>query len=258
MQRKFPWMALFVGVLSLAAAGGAFAGVRTLGAAAPLGVPLPDVPTLYEIIPRENLGETSVVEGRMPEVLLEQLAPQPDGAPPLKYGINVDLVDFHIRHPYGTSSSSPGPEQAVETGVLLKAELQFDQPLPKFMYTIPLRLEDESVTTYMSRTRYRLEQEGATFYSDVSPLAVEGYRFEHYEYDFEIEGGTLVSHFLFVGPLGKKRMLAMNFMTTPELHAQASPYVWKIMRSFEAGWHLREGAQEYDGDYIARNELEDN
>lgn len=223
-----------------------------------MGVPLPDVPQLYEIIPREDIGQTSVVKRRMPEILLEQLAAQPDGAPPLKYGISVDLVDFHIRHPYATSSSSPGPEQAAELGVILKAQVDFDQPIQKFLYTIPFRLDGESVTTYMSRTRYELEQDGAKFYDDVRPLATEGYRFEHYEYDLEIEDGVIVSHFVFVGPLGKKRVLAMDFMTTPELHALAGPYVWKIMRSFEAGWHLREGAKEYDGDYVARNELEDN
>jgi hypothetical protein len=256
-QRSIPWAFLIVCGLSIAAAASSFAATRALGDPAPLDAVLPDVPALFEIIPRENIKETSVVERRIPEVLLEHLAPQPDGSPPLKYGISVDLGDFHIRHPYGTSSSSPGPEQALELGVLLQGEVLYDQPLQKIMYTIPFRLEEESVSTYASRTRYELEQDGAVFHSDVRPLAVEGYRFEHYEYDLEIEGGAVVSHYTFIGPFGKHRVLAMDFMMTPELHELARPYVWKIMRSFSAGWNLRQGAQDYDADYIARNELDD-
>jgi hypothetical protein len=253
---KFPWFGLAVIIAALGAAAAAYAGARQLGDPAPLGIPLPAVPRLYAIIPREDVEQTSVIAGRMPEALLEQLAEQPDGVAPLKYRFRCDLGDFSLRHPYATTSVATGPEEAIETGVLLRAEFMYDQSVKKAFYSIPFRHEGETVPTYVSRTRFELEKAGAKFYDDVSPLALEGYRFEHYEYDDELADGTVVSHFVFIGPFGKPRVLSLDFMTTPELHELARPLVWKIMKSFSAGYDLMQGALKYDEEYIRRNELD--
>lgn len=256
IRRRFPIQALLVAVLALAAGVAAYAAAKRLGDPAPLGVVLPDVPQLYEIIPRDELNQTSVVQGRMPAILLEQLAQQPDGASPLKFHYRCDFGDFSIGHPYAASASSPGPEQAVDTGILLKGEFLYDQPIKKIMYTIPFRHEGESVPTFVSRTRFELEKDGAKFYADVKPLGLDGYRFEHYEYDQELKDGSIVSHFVFIGPFGNIRVLSLDFMTTPELHNLARPLVWKMVRSFTAGWDLKQGAEKFDSEYLARNELD--
>jgi len=253
---KFPWTWLLAIVIALGAAAAAYAGARQLGDPAPLGAALPAVPRLYEIIPREDVEQTSFLEKRMPEALLEKLAAQPDGAPPLDFRYRCDLADFSVVHPYPVSAVGTGPEEAIETGILLRAEFFYDLPIKKAMYTIPFRHADESVPVFVSRTRFELESEGATFYSDVEPLALNGYRFEHYEFDDELEEGTVVSHFVFIGPFGKPRVLSLDFMTTPELHELARPLVWKIMRSFTAGRSLQEGALKYDEDYLKRNEFD--
>jgi hypothetical protein len=255
-SRNFPWTWLLVILIALGAAAGAYAAARQLGDPAPLGAALPVVPQLYEIIPREEVEQTSFLEGRMPEALLEKLAAQPDGAPPLDFRYRSDLADFSVVHPYAVSAVGTGPEEAIETGILLRAEFMYDQPLKKAMYTIPFRHAGESVPEFVARTRFELESEGATFYNDVEPLALDGYRFEHYEFDDELAEGTVVSHFVFIGPFGKPRVLSLDFMTTPELHERARPLVWKIMRSFSAGYSLQEGALKYDEDYIKRNEFD--
>ncbi|GEM_PF-2144504 len=244
-------------VLGVVAAAAAFVTARAQGDPAPLGAPLPQVPRLYEVVPHEQLEESSVVEGRLAEVLLEVLAAQPDGSPPLRYPIDVQFIDFKVWHPYGTASMSYGMEDVAKNNVLVQADLRYDQALRKLQYSMPPRIEGELLTTYVSRVRYELDQAGARFYADVSPLAVEGYRLEHFEYELEAENGERLSHYVYFGPLGPMRVLRMDFVTSPELHELARPYVSKIMGSFKAGERLREAALTYDPNYIALNELDE-
>lgn len=250
-------LVLVVVVIALAAGGGAFFGVRLLGSPAPLGVPLPAVPSLYTIIPREDIDQTSVLQRRLPEVLLEMFADQPDGAPPLRHSVRCDMADFDIAHPYGTTSMLMSPEEASETGALMKAELMYDQPLKKIIYQAPIRQAGESVTTFVSRSRHELERRGAKFYQPTEPLVLNGYRLEHYEYNIELEDGTVVSHFQYFGPFGERRILLIDFMTDPELHEAARPLVHKIMNSFTPGWQIKLDAQKYDASYVGPLQAEE-
>lgn len=241
---------------AIAAAAGFYV-ARAQSDPAPLGAPLPDVPQLYELIPREQLEESSLVEGRLAEVLLEVLAVQPDGSPPLRYPCDVQFIDFKVWHPYGTTTMSFGADDVAKNDVLVQADLIYDQPLRKLQYSMPHRVEGESLTTHVSRIRHELDQGGARFYPDVSPLALDGYRFEHFEYEQELETGERLSRFVYFGPLGPKRVLRMDFATTPELHELARPYVLKIMGSFKVGEWLRDAALTYDPAYVALNDLDE-
>jgi hypothetical protein len=244
-------------VLGVVAAGAAFYAAQAQGDPAPLAVPLPRIPQRYEIVPHDRLEESSVVEGRLAEVFLEVLAWQPDGSPPLRYPIDVEIVDFKVWHPYGTGTMSMPMEEVARNDVLIQADLLYDQPLRKLQYSMPHRIEGELLTTYVSRMRYELDRAGARFYADVSPLALEGYRLEHFEYEQETETGERLSHIVYFGPLGPKRVLRLEFVTTPELHELARPYAQKIMGSFKAGEKLRDAALTYDASYIALNELDE-
>lgn len=243
-------------VVGAVAAAATFYAARAQGDPAPLGVPLPEVPQRYEIVPDEQLDESSVVEGRLAEALLEVLALQPDGSPPLRYPCDVEFIDFKVWHPFGTACMSYGAEDVAKTGILVQADLLYGQPLRKLQYSMPSRTDGESLTTWVSRLRHELDQRGARFYPDVSPLVPEGYRLEHFEYEQEAENGERLSRFVYFGPLGPKRVLRMDFVTSPELHELARPYVLKIMGSFKAGARLREAAQIYDASYLALNELD--
>jgi hypothetical protein len=245
-----------LGWLLAAVAGGllAFLAGRLTGSAAPLDTALPAVPRLCEILPREDVADTSLLEMRMPEVLLEFLAPQPDGVPPLLYLADVELVGFKISHPKGAIAVQYPLEEVLEDGVLLQAQLEYDPPLKALKYSMPFRKEGESVTEYTARIRQELERKGATFYADVSPIALEDYRMEHFEYFRELDSGEVVSHYSFIGPLGK-RVLVLDYMMPPELHEQARPWVYKIVRSFRPGQLFKEEVRKQDAAYIAFNDL---
>jgi len=248
--KGLPLAALLVAVIALAAGVGAFISMRFLGSPAPLGVPLPAVPSLYTIIPRDDIEQTSVLQGRMPEVLLEMYAAQPDGAPPLRHSISCDMADFRIAHTYGTTSVLMSPEEVNQTGTLMKAELMYDQPIKKIIYQAPIRQPGESVTTFVSRVRHDLERKGARFYQPTEPVIMDGYRLEHLEFDLELDDGTVISHFQYFGPFGEARILLLDFMTSPDLHEAARPLVNKIISSFTPGWRIKLDAQKYDASYV--------
>lgn len=243
-------------LIGIVAATAAFYGMATLGDPSPLGVPLPEVPQLFEILPYDDAKDMSVVERKLPEVMLEFLAPQPDGAPPVRFTVRGEFIDFSIGHLSGIETTAFPVEEAIKDNVIISGIVHFDQPLKALQYSAPARREGESVTEYTSRLRYEMERKGAVYYDNVDPLPLEGYRFEHFEYKRENENGETVSHYLFIGPLGP-RALVMDYMSTPELHERARPWVMKMIRTFKAGRQLQETALESDPEYIALNELDE-
>jgi hypothetical protein len=243
-------------LLGVAAATAAFCCTTTLGDPSPLGVPLPEVPQLFEILPHDDAKNMSVVERRLPEVMLEFLAEQPDGAPPVRFTVRGEFIDFSIGHLSGIETTAFPVEETLKDNVIISGVVHFDQPLKALQYSAPGRREGESLTEYTSRLRYEMEKKGAVYYENVEPLPLEGYRFEHFEYKRENENGEMVSHYLFIGPLGT-RALVMDYMTTPELHERARPWVMKMIRTFKTGRQLQETVLESDPEYIALNELDE-
>jgi len=243
-------------LLGISAATVAFCCMITLGDPSPLGVPLPEVPQLFEILSQDNAKNMSVLERRLPKAMLEFLAEQPDGAPPVRFTVQGEFIDFSIGHLSGIETTAFPVEEALKDNVIISGIVHFDQPLKALQYSAPGRGGGESLTEYTSRLRYELERKGAVYYDNVEPLPLEGYRFEHFEYKRENDSGEMVSHYLFIGPLGT-RALVMDYMTTPELHERARPWVMKMIRTFKAGRQLQEAVLESDPEYIALNELDE-
>ena len=230
---------VIAGILLAVAAGYAsWDYTRGLGSPAPLGTPLPEVVPAYEILPREQMAEASLNQRRIPEAMLEMLAMQPDGSPPLRYTINCELADFIIRHPYGAQTISFPVEEVQKDKTLIEAIFKFDQPIKMLKYTAENRQEGESVVEYAARLHDELEASGVEFYPDTTPFDVDEYHFEHFEYRREAEDGETRTHYIYIGQLGRSNALVMNFISTPELHERARPMVLKIIGSFIPGWKM--------------------
>lgn len=242
MTRKAnSWLGWIVLVVLAAGVGtGTFRWAMAQADPEPLGVPVPKVDAAYELLPAERTGEASVINRQLPESMLELLVEQPDGSPPLRYGISCDIGDFSIRHHYGAQTRAYSYEEVKLDGTLIEGDMMFDHPLRYFKYSAIQRKDKETAAEHAARLHDNLAQEGAKFHPDTTPLEIDGYRFEHFEYDLARESEELITHFLFIGPLGPNRVLVMNFMTVPELHGRTAPAVWKIMRSFVPGWELQE------------------
>ena len=229
-------------ILGLAAGTGAWIWARGQATTEmPLGVPLPAVVPQYTVIPKDSEEGVSLLERRMPEGMLGQLAAQPDGLAPLKYPINSEMADFKIRHPFGAQTVSFPYEDVAKDGVLIQAEILFDQPVQALKYSVERRMDGESVVEFTKRLEEAMVPGGEGLYPDTTPFEVDGYRFEHFEYERQSEeGGPVLTHFMYVGSLGPRQALVMNFMTTPGLHERARPGVLKILGSFTPGWQMLE------------------
>lgn len=233
MQARFPGLAalgirlLILGAVSAAA----FAVAHRFGDAAPLGLPLPHVPQVVQVEGVE-VADTSVLEGRIARPWLDELAPQPDGIPPLSYPYSSPQL-FTISYPFGAENTIFSQEQFVKNRLESQVNFKLGYPLQSIRCSIPTRREGESITEYAARLRHDLEASGARFYNHHERLELPQYRFEHFEYQLETEGGVDgdLSHYLYIGPLGTY-VLAFDFQTVPEHHEAARPLVDKIMNSF--------------------------
>ena len=203
----------------------------------PCGTPLPEVPVLVERTDTD-FDNISVMQGRIPDEYLQFLAPQPDGAMPLRYPHDVYRSDFSMMLPMGCTTIPLGDtfeEDAIDSQVIFK----FDQQLDYIKISLPMREEGESVSEFVARARHDYEQLGAEFRENTEALEMDGMLFQHFEYDrltqyAEDEPEQEVSHYVYFGPAGV-RALVIDFITTPERHELARPVVEKIMRSIEPG-----------------------
>lgn len=205
---------------------------------APLGEPLPPVKMQWEIISREEADEASVIEKRTPDVWLEFLAFQPDGTPPLRTTYNSERANFSIGHFHGTEMWVHGPAEFAERFVDAMALVRLDQPLVRFEYRLPPRRVGEKVHEYVARWQHQLQDAGGELVGNFEPVEYPAYKFEHFEYTLSNDEGDSVSHFIYAGPFGR-RVLVLDYVTMPELHERARPFVEKILTSFKPGWELK-------------------
>jgi hypothetical protein len=206
------------------------------GDAAPLGSPIPKDPPQF--ITKIDPKDADVSKRRIPVQWLEFLAPQPDGAAPLRYDYRCELVDFTIRTTMGTETGSFPGESVLKDDVLARALVHYGQGLDQIVYSAPLRPRTERLNEYVSRLRHDLEQQGGKFYPDTDSIDVNGYHFLHYEYELAGEQGP-ESHYVYFGNYGL-RSLTIDFITSPERHEAARSLVTKIIHSFKPGEHLRD------------------
>jgi hypothetical protein len=250
MSRRNPAVVIWVLVALLAGTCG-FVGMRNYASAqAPLGQPLPEVPQLIDVIPREEWERSSFNERRLCPWQLEFLAPQPDGAPPHRFPMET-AIGYTLWHPTGSQTNPLLPEEAVEHNRLAEVDVLFDQPVKYIVHSMPDRREAETVTEYTARYRHKLKQDGAEFYPDVEPLVVPDYRFEHFEYALPDEDGVTWYHYVFLGPMGPK-ILVIDYYAFPDHTDLAWPWVLKVMESFTPGDELLKAARyyEYDQRYL--------
>ncbi|MCB1186219.1 hypothetical protein KDL29_03550 [bacterium] len=224
----------------LVTAVGAWAAYSYLGqdrSPAPCGTPLPDIPQVVTDIGDDTEG-MSIRQGLIPTNYLDFMAPQPDGTMPLRYPLDVYRCDFDLKLPMGTTSLPMGDsfyEDAVDSQVVF----QYEQQLDYMKISLPMRQEGESVTEFVARARSDYEGIGATFKGGTDPLKFDGMIFQHFEFEretqYEKDGPSRnISHYVYFGPAGN-RVLVIDFLTTPDRHAEAKPLVEKIMRSISPG-----------------------
>lgn len=220
------------------------------GSPAPLGAPLPEVASVVAV-DGISIKQTSVLKKTINADMLEFLAPQPDGMPPLRYTYSCEYVDFSIQHPMGTELFAFGPQDVLGSGALARATLKFDYPLQLIEYSAPLRKAEEKLHEYVARRRWELTQQGAKFYGNHDPLVLADYKFERFEYELTNDKGEAQSHFVFFGPYGN-RTLTCEYVSKPELHELARPLVAKIINSFKPGPKVLEAVQLMDPDYAGK------
>ncbi len=226
----FRWaFALSVGAIAYFAA-------QPYGARAPLGAPLPEYSVLIEYEGIEY-DDSSLLTGRLNERLLELLGPQPDGVPPLNRPYTSKSAGFTIGHPFGTQMTIFLQQNFMQDQVLSQAFLWDGMPLKAIKYILPEKEEGDKVTVHVSRVRKELEAKDANFLAPQGVVELADYRFETLEYEMVDESGELRTHFVFFGPFGP-RILTIDFIALEGMHAQAIPYVDKIIRSFEPGEQL--------------------
>ena len=222
----------------IALAAGFFAPLLA-SARTPLGVPLPSVPPpMFELLERDQANDTSWPERKVIAPWLRNLAPQPDGLPPLVTAYHNDLGDFTLMNPYGAQSVIFSSEEVLTDGVLAQTGMQFDLPVRAVKYSVPTRTEGESLSAFTERLKGELEGRGAEFFDADIEVEIEYYRFEQLQFKRESEEDGPAAHYLFIGPLAS-RVLVIDMMTTPERFDEARPLVTKMIRSFNPGNRLK-------------------
>jgi len=215
------------------------------GAAMPLGVALPDVPRLvrYEDVEMEDsVIADNVMNGR----LLELMGPQADGCPPLLRPWDAAAGSFSIKHPHQIDLVEASSEEFRKSGILATGTLPLGQSLGAIQYTFQDLKDNESDTEYVARFRHELDQKGATFLGPQETCEPNGYRFTTIEYRRVDESGMDRVHFLYIGPFGW-RVLAIDFVTTPEYIEKGRKYARKIASTFKPGKRLIELMHESEG-----------
>lgn len=206
------------------------------GDEAPLGAALPEVPVLIEHEGIE-VGDSSFLDGRLNERMLELMAPQADGFPPLVRPYTSKSAGFTIGHPYGTVLRVFLRDEFQKDNVLSQAYFSFGIPLTALKYSLPPMQEGEQVTVYVSRVRHELDVQGVEFLAPQAVVQLENYRFETLQYKRQTDQGKQQVHFAFFGPF-YPRVLVIDFITTPQLRESAIPLIKKIIESFEPGAKL--------------------
>jgi hypothetical protein len=219
--------------------GAAFLLARQTASPAPLGVPLP-IPHSRFVTTGFKPDEADVMAGRIPPPWLEYLAPEPDGTLPLRYPYTSARGGFTIKHPFGATIMEDPGQNFDKTNEDALCLFSYNQPLKKIRYVMPLRQPGEQATEVAARLRYELQQKGAQLVPGRSDrLELPRYRFEHLEYTTKGDAGPEY-HVDYLGPLGKRRVLLIDFVTTPELAEPAQRQIDKIMQSFTPELQLAE------------------
>lgn len=211
----------------------AYFAVLPFGDPAPLGAALPQIPILIE---HEGiaLADSSFLEGRLNERMLELMAPQADGYPPLVRPYTSKSAGFTIDHPYGTSIRIFMMDEFQKDNVLSQAFFSYGVPLTALKYSLPPIQEGDQVTVYVSRVRHQLEAEGVEFLEPQGVVVLENYRFESLQYKRKTDLEADQVHFAFFGPFDR-RVLVIDFVTSPQQRESAIPLINKIITSFEPG-----------------------
>jgi hypothetical protein len=231
--------AVLAWTLALLLGGGAFLLARRTASPAPLGIPLPK-PQPRFVTDGVKPNGSDFIKGRIARAYLEFLAPEPDGTIPLRYTYRSGRGGFAIRHPMGATLLEDDNASFDKTQEDADCTLNFDQPLKEIRYSLPLRQDGEKVTEYVARKKYEAQQKGGKLVpGQDQELKFPRYRFEHCEFTM-LEGGANVYHVWYVGPMGARRVLLIDFMTTEDLIGQARNQIDRIMQSFQPTLDLAE------------------
>lgn len=240
-------------VVTLVLAWGAWSYASQDRSEVPCGVPIPEIP---QLVTSEGVGfeNASIADGRIPEDYLQFMAPQPDGAMPLRYPLEIIRSDISMKLPMGTTTLPMGDDTFQEDAIDSQVVFKWNQQLDFIKVSLPRREPGESVEQFVARARSDYGEIGAEFYPQDEPLEVDGMLFQHFEYkrftSYEGSGPEMdVSHYVYFAPAGV-RVLVLDFLTTPERHETARPLVEKIMRSIRPGDRFLEQMElEYPGKF---------
>ena len=222
-------MAVVVGLAAVAA----FLGVYFLEAAqAPLGVRLPRVPRPMFATEGASPEDLSVVRRQVPEHMLEYLAPQPDGAPPMFSWFASARGGYRLALPLGADPAQLGAESFAKDGVDMVASYLYDMPLRKVICSLRAREPSEGFKAFAERLRADLGGKGQ---ADGEMLDVRGYPFVALEFSYPAPNGETTAHCLFASPYGRFVFVA-DFLARPEEKRPARTMALKTVRTFVPGW----------------------
>jgi len=219
-------------VVGLAAVGGFLCVYFLAVAQAPLGVRLPRVPRPMFVTQGVGPSDLSVVRRRVPEHMLEYLAPQPDGGPPMFSWFESARGGYRLALPLGADPAQPGAESFAKDGVDAISTFLYDMPLRKVILSLRPREQGEGFRAFAERLQKGLA--GGTAHGRAETFDVRGYPFVALEFSYPAPNEETMAHCLFAGPYGRFVFVA-DFLSRPRDRRAARTMALKIVRTFVPG-----------------------
>jgi len=202
------------------------------GQQAPLGRPVPPSPKpLLAIV--TNPSDISLLHGKVSKGWLAPLAPQPDGAPPLRYHYISEKLGFEVQYPYAGENVQFDPgsffKDAVDSQVVFRA----DQALFAIKVSLPIKDKAQSQVDYANGLLAQVKKIGAQTHDVPHEVELPGGTAVTLSYLRKNGSDTYVHRLYIVGM--KPRAMVFDFMLRPEAEALGDKYAAKVMKTFTAG-----------------------
>jgi hypothetical protein len=217
-------LVLFAGGLAL----GYTWGVRR----APLGAAIPPRPKAVIQSDGVKMKDSDVAGRRISTRVLDRLAPQPDGAPPLDMRLHSERGDYSLGVPFGAQMVLL--PQDIYKKDYLDAQITFKFGMPLFLVNIYLlpRGAAESYTAVAGRLRGTLPRREARVGEVQEYKLAPRYRFAQFTYVQPTPEGWQERCVVYVTPFGD-HAIGLSFMAHEEHAVEGQALAEKIVASFE-------------------------